>query len=60
MPDYYDDTPPRVGKVITIEPCLLKESVTGTRIGDVVAVKAGVREVLTKASRGLFAETTVL
>ncbi|MEI7626491.1 MAG: Xaa-Pro peptidase family protein [Actinomycetota bacterium] len=61
MPDYYyDDTPLRVGEVITIEPCLLKEGVAGTRIEDVVAVEADGCEVLTNAARGLFAETRAL
>jgi Xaa-Pro aminopeptidase len=60
IPDYFfDDTPLRVGEVITIEPCLLKPGVAGTRIEDVVAVEADGCEVLTKAPKGLFAEATV-
>ena len=38
VPDYYhDDAPLRVGETFTIEPCLLKPGVAGTRIEDVVA-----------------------
>jgi Xaa-Pro aminopeptidase len=56
VPDYYyDDTPLRVGEVITIEPCLLKPGVAGTRIEDVVAVTEDGCEVLTNAPKGLFA-----
>lgn len=57
VPDYYyDETPLRVGEVFTIEPCLLKPGVAGTRIEDVVAVTEDGCEVLTKAPKGLFAE----
>jgi Xaa-Pro aminopeptidase len=60
VPDYfYDDTPLRAGEVITIEPCLLKPGVAGTRIEDVVAVEKDGCEVLTHAPKGLFAEATV-
>jgi Xaa-Pro aminopeptidase len=60
VPDYYyDDEPLRVGEVFTIEPCLLKPGVAGTRIEDVVAVEADGCEVLTHAPKGLFAETAV-
>jgi len=57
VPDYfYDETPLRVGETFTIEPCLLKAGVAGTRIEDVVAVEEDGCEVLTKAPKGLFAE----
>ncbi len=60
VPDYYyDDHPLRAGEVITIEPCLLKPGVAGTRIEDVVAVEKDGCEVLTAAPKGLFAEATV-
>jgi Xaa-Pro aminopeptidase len=60
VPDYfYDDSPLRAGEVITIEPCLLKPGVAGTRIEDVVAVEKDGCEVLTHAPKGLFAEATV-
>lgn len=56
VPDYYyDDRPLRANEVITIEPCLLKEGVAGTRIEDVVVVKDDGCEVLTDCPRGLFA-----
>lgn len=56
VPDYYyDDTPLRVNEVFTIEPCLLKPGVAGTRIEDVVAVTEDGCEVLTNAPKGLFA-----
>jgi Xaa-Pro aminopeptidase len=60
MPDYYyDDQPLRVGETFTIEPCLLKPGVAGTRIEDVVAVTDDGCEVLTHAPNGLFAEAVV-
>ena len=60
VPDYYyDDRPLRTGEVITIEPCLLKPGVAGTRIEDVVAVEKDGCEVLTAAPKGLFAEAAV-
>lgn len=60
MPDYYyDDTPLRVGEVITIEPCLLQEGLAGTRIEDVVAVEQDGCEVLTHAPKDLFATAAV-
>ena len=55
VPDYYyDDRPLRANEVITIEPCLLKPGVGGTRIEDVVVVKKDGCEVLTDTPRGLF------
>jgi Xaa-Pro aminopeptidase len=60
VPDYYyDETPLRVGEVITIEPCLLQEGLAGTRIEDVVAVEADGCEVLTHAPKDLFATAPV-
>jgi Xaa-Pro aminopeptidase len=60
MPDfYYDDRPLRAGEIFTIEPCLLKPGVAGTRIEDVVLVTEDGCEVLTKSPRGLFAEEPV-
>ena len=60
IPDYYyDDRPLRANEVFTIEPCLLKPGVAGTRIEDVVVVQDDGCEVLTKAPRGLFAEVVV-
>lgn len=57
VPDYfYDDKPLRTNEVITIEPCLLKPGVAGTRIEDVVVVQDEGCDVLTKTPRGLFAE----
>jgi Xaa-Pro aminopeptidase len=59
VPDYYyDDRPLQANEVFTIEPCLLKPGVAGTRIEDVVVVQEDGCEVLTKAPRGLFAEVT--
>jgi Xaa-Pro aminopeptidase len=56
VPDYYyDERPLRANEVFTIEPCLLKAGVAGTRIEDVVVVRDDGCEVLTKAPRGLFA-----
>jgi Xaa-Pro aminopeptidase len=56
VPDYYyDDRPLRSGEIFTIEPCLLKPGVAGTRIEDVVVVGEDGCEVLTHAPRGLFA-----
>jgi Xaa-Pro aminopeptidase len=56
IPDYFtDETPLRVGEVLTIEPCLLKEGLAGTRIEDVVIVTADGHELLTDTPRGLFA-----
>ena len=55
VPDYYyDDRPLRANEVITIEPCLLKAGLGGTRIEDVVVVKDDGCEVLTDTPRGLF------
>lgn len=57
IPDYYyDQAPLRPGEVFTIEPCLLKPGVAGTRIEDVVVVTQDGCEVLTKAPKGLFAQ----
>lgn len=57
IPDYYyDDTPLRAGEVFTIEPCLLKAGVAGTRIEDVVLVTDDGCDVLTQAPKGLFPE----
>jgi Xaa-Pro aminopeptidase len=56
VPDYYyDETPLKANEVITIEPCLLKEGVGGTRIEDVVVVQDDGHELLTDSPRGLFA-----
>ncbi len=55
IPDYFgDDTPLRAGEVITIEPCLLKEGLAGTRIEDVVVLTEDGHELLTDLRRGLF------
>lgn len=60
VPDYYyDDRPLEANQVITIEPCLLKEGLAGTRIEDVVVVQDDGHELLTDTPRGLFAEDDV-
>jgi Xaa-Pro aminopeptidase len=57
VPDYYyDDRPLQANEIITIEPCLLKAGVAGTRIEDVVVVQDDGCEVLTDCPRGLFAD----
>jgi Xaa-Pro aminopeptidase len=59
IPDYNgDDSPLQVGEIFTIEPCLLKAGVAGTRIEDVVLVTDDGCECLTTTPRGLFAEET--
>jgi len=58
IPDYNgDDDPLRAGEVFTIEPCLLKAGVAGTRIEDVVLVTEDGNECLTTTPRGLFAQS---
>lgn len=58
IPDYNgDDAPLLAGEVFTIEPCLLKAGVAGTRIEDVVLVTDDGCECLTTTSRGLFADS---
>ncbi len=60
IPDYfYDDTPLRAGEIITIEPCLLKEGLDGTRIEDVVVVTDDGHDLLTDTPHGLFPEGVI-